>query len=256
VTPDLTLHLAELGFATPLARIAAVNGAFRLVELWPPATPPGQVLRARIEASDLPPADLYVESQLLPRPALRLEHVSLGFAGGEITAPPLVIDPTTRNFETVLTPTGVDLAEITTLLGIDGLGGTGRLDGHIPLRLADGKLAITAGHLAARAPGTLRYQPASLPSSITAAGEEVGLLLQALSDFHYQSLALDLDKGEDGEGAILLHLAGSNPAVLSDQPFNLNIRIESNFDRLADLALAGLRSTQELLRRAAGGSGR
>jgi len=41
---------------------------------------------------------------------------------------------------------------------------------------------------------------------------------------------------------------------LQGQVFNFNIRIDSNFDRLADIALLSLRSAEELLRRAATGT--
>jgi hypothetical protein len=43
---------------------------------------------------------------------------------------------------------------------------------------------------------------------------------------------------------------------MSGQAFNFNIRIESNFDRLVEYAQLGLKSTQELLRQAAGRAGR
>ena len=44
------------------------------------------------------------------------------------------------------------------------------------------------------------YKPGSLPQQITEAGESVQLALQALSDFHYEKLGLDLDKAESGDG--------------------------------------------------------
>jgi len=50
---------------------------------------------------------------------------------------------------------------------------------------------------------------------------------------------------------VVLHLEGANPAVMSGQVFNFNISLESNFDRLADIAMLSLRSAEDLLRRAA-----
>ena len=68
-------------------------------------------------------------------------------------------------------------------------------------------------------------------------------------------LTLTLDKAETGEGTVLLQLQGNNPDLLSGQPFNFNIRIDSNFDRLAEYALLSIRSAEDLLRRAAGRTG-
>ena len=135
------------------------------------------------------------------------------------------------------------------------MSGTGSLDGRVPARFSQGRLTIAGGNLSARAPGTLRYLPQKLPTEVTAAGESVDLALRALSDFRYDRLSLDLDKGAEGEGTVMLRLQGNNPAVLSGQAFNFNIRVDSNFDRLADVALLSLRSAQDLLRRAAGRTG-
>jgi hypothetical protein len=45
-----------------------------------------------------------------------------------------------------------------------------------------------------------------------------------------------------------LHLDGSNPAVLNGRRFLLNIRLEANFDRLAQIFLSGLEAAQDLTR--------
>jgi hypothetical protein len=251
LTPALTLTLKDLALTTPDARIEAINGAIKLNAFWPPATPAGQSLTATIAAPGLPPAKLALAGQLLAKPALKLDSITVDVAGGEIGAGGFTVDPAAPGIAATLKIDHVDLAEITRLIGLDGLSGTGQLDGQIPTTYRAGKLAISGGKLAARGPGTLRYKPASLPPQIADAGEEVQLALQALSDFHYDKLALDLDKAESGEGSVVLHLEGRNPAVMSGQAFNFNIRLESNFDRLADIAMLSLRSAEDLLRRAA-----
>jgi protein involved in polysaccharide export with SLBB domain len=116
--------------------------------------------------------------------------------------------------------------------------------------LKNGKIEIKDGRLSARQPGVLNYRPSKLPDALASAGGSVELALQALSDFHYDKLTLAIDKSSTGEGTVLLQLEGQNPAVMSGQVFHFNIRVDSNFDRLADIALASLRSAEELLRRA------
>lgn len=251
LTPSLTLTFKDFAVPTPDARIEAINGAIKLTSLWPPVTAPGQSLTATIRAPGLPPANLALAGQLLGKPALKLDRVAIDVAGGEISATGFTIDPAAPDIATTLKVDHVDLAEITRLIGLDGLAGTGQLDGQIPITYKAGKLAIADGKLAARGAGTLSYKPQSLPEQITQAGDSVQLALQALSDFHYDKLGLDLDKAADGEGTVVLHLEGRNPAVMSGQAFNFNIRLESNFDRLADIAMLSLRSAEDLLRRAA-----
>ncbi len=250
LSSDLVLTLKQLAFATSSAEVQNLNGAIKLIGLSPPATAAGQTLTATIVTTGLPPTDLTLKGQLDPKPILKLDQMTFSFAGGRISAAPFAIDPAAPAFGTTLQVDGVDLAEITKLLSLDGLSGTGQLDGPIPFVLKNGKIEIKGGRLAARAPGVLNYRPSKLPEALTSAGESVTLALQALSDFHYDKLVLAIDKSDTGEGTVLLQLEGQNPAVLSGQPFHFNIRVESNFDRLADIALTSLKSAEDLLRRA------
>lgn len=255
LSPDFRLRLKDLAFAGSIAQFRAVKGEIRFTRLWPPATAPGQTLAGTIEAAGLPPATFRLKGQLTARSAIKLEQAVVDVAGGEIAATPFTIDPAARQFDTALRIDHVDLSEITKLLSLAGLGGTGQLDGQLPLQVENGTIVIRGGKLAARGPGLLRYKPDKLPQEITGAGEPVELMLEALADFHYETLALELEKRATGEGTILLHLKGNNPSVLAGRPFAFNIRLESNFDRLVDYALLALSSAQDVLRRAAGRTG-
>ncbi|MDD3444820.1 MAG: YdbH domain-containing protein, partial [Zavarzinia sp.] len=179
-------------------------------------------------------------------------RIGIAAAGGTIAAENFDVELRQPAMHARFTVDGVDLGEVTRVLGIQGLDGTGVLDGTVPLSVAGEEVAITDAQLSARGPGVLRYRPDNLPPQIAQAGAEVDLVLRALADFHYDSLGLTFGKAVGGEGFVRLAMAGANPAVMDSQPFNFNIRIESNFARLADLVLLGLRSAQDLLGRAAG----
>src|SRR5207302_5161674 len=141
-------------------------------------------LSATIDAAGLPPAKLRLVGQLTAKPALKIERAVLAVAGGDIAATAFTIDPAAPHVETVAQVEHVDLAEITTLLAIEGLSGTGRLDGRIPLDLEGGTVAVASGRLVAEGPGVLRYKPERLPPQIAAAGEQVALALRGLGDLH------------------------------------------------------------------------
>jgi hypothetical protein len=252
LTPDLTLSLSDLSFVIAGLRLRQMQGRVRLTGLLPPATPAGQQLAATVEVPGLPAAAVTLGFQLEPKPALALSLLRADIAGGRLAASPFVIDPAAPRLATDLTVEHLDLAELVKLLAIDGLSGTGQLSGHIPLSLDAGKVTIAGGRLDALGPGLLRYRPQHLPAALAGAGPQVELALRALSDFRYRSLSLALDKSAGGEGTVLLGIAGDNPAVMNGRAFNFNIRIESNFDRLAGYALLGLSSAEELLRRAKG----
>jgi hypothetical protein len=65
-------------------------------------------------------------------------------------------------------------------------------------------------------------------------------------------LTLTLDRAASGDGNLLVGLKGNNPAVLDGHPFDINIRLDANFDRLAAIFLSGYAAADDLLRKAAG----
>ena len=252
LTPALTLHLADVAYDTEGASLSRIHGDIKFTSVWPVATAPGQVLRGVVEAGGLSPSNATLTFHLLPKPALGVESMRMEFVGGQITASPFIIDPSRPNFETVIGVRQIDLAEVLKLISVDGLGGSGKIDGNIPLMISGGKIVIRDGKLAASGPGVLRLRSDSLPKQITGAGESMTLALQALADFHYDTLSMDLTENASGEGAIALRLQGRNPALLDGRAFNLNIRFDSNFDRLIDLALRSMAAARELLRQTTG----
>ena len=57
---------------------------------------------------------------------------------------------------------------------------------------------------------------------------DVDLLLQALTEFHYTELTLQLNNSTNNDLLATLSLLGSNPNVLEGRLFRLNINLESN----------------------------
>jgi len=247
--PDLVLRLTDVAADLPGARFSGVNGDIRFEGLWPPATPPHQILKGIVETGGLPQSAVALDFRLLPSSAFAVDGLTLAFADGRISTTPFTVDLAKPALDTTLRVDQVDLAELFKLIGVDGLSGTGRIDGQIPLRIDDDHVRISRGSLTASGPGVLRLSSDTVPKEIGAAGQPVQLALAALTDFHYESLVLEIDQSAGGEGAILLKLTGNNPAVLDGHPFNFNIKLESNFDRLTEIALRSMAATRELLQR-------
>lgn len=256
LTPALVLRLADGVYEPKGLRLSGVRGDIALSGLWPVATRPGQTLTGMVEAGGLPAIRATLTFQLLPKPALRIESSRMEFLGGRITTSPFVVDPARPAVDTTITLDQVDLGEFFRLVGVEGLGGAGRLDGAIPLSVSPGAVIIRDGHLAATEPGVIRLDSGALPKQITEAGESMTLVLQALADFHYDSLTIDLSGPASGEGTVDLKLQGKNPGLLDGRPFHINIRLQSNFDRLVDIALRSMEAAQALLRRTTGSARR
>jgi hypothetical protein len=255
--PRLLLSLSDFGGTFGAVRLSGGHGALLLDRLSPPATPPGQLFAAVLSLGDTVRMPLEARLQLRRDGMVAVDSLSIGLADGTLTTGDLAFAPGAGLPPEIAVPVqvgNVELGELLKLVDIDGLDGKGQLDGLLPLRLVTGtggtpRLLLQQGRLEARGPGTLRYAGAGLPQQGSGSGaQSVALLRDALEDFHYRSLSAELDQGPDGAGGILLHLDGSNPAVLNGRRFLLNIRLEANFDRLAQIFLSGLEAAQDLTR--------
>jgi len=256
IAPGLVLRLSDGVYEPKGVRLSAIRSDLAISGLWPLATPRNQTITATVEAGGLPAMQAELAFQILPKPALRVDAIGVDLLGGRISTSPFVVDPARPVVETRIELRQVDLGEFFKLVGVDGLGGSGRLDGTIPLTLHPGVVDIRDGHLAASGPGVIRLDGGVLPPQITDAGESMILVLQALTDFHYDSLTIDVDGRATGQGTVVLKLTGNNPNLLDGRPFHINIRFESNFDRLVEIALRSMEAAQALLRRTTGSARR
>lgn len=250
--PALNVRLADIGYEPAGLTVSRMGGNIAIVGLTPLVTAPGQRLTATIVSAGLPPATAVLTYQLLAAPALRIEGLQTDWVGGRITASPFTLALAQPEVRTKLSFHQVDLVEIFQIIGNDGLSGTGRLDGEIELSAADTRVRLRKGSLAASGPGVLQLRSGALPKQIVDAGESMALVLQAMADFRYNHLAMDLSEDDAGNGTVLLKIEGANPAVLEGRPFRLNIKLESNFDRLIELASATILAAQTFLRQTDG----
>jgi hypothetical protein len=248
IVPDLLVRLDGIAFETSNAKVSAGGGEIRVTGFVPPATPPHQVVTASIAPGGLPASALVLKFQVLAKPAIIVEALSMEFAGGKVAASPFTVDPGRPAIDTKLHFSAVDLERAFQLLDIDGVGGTGRLDGEVGLHVRDGKLRIDESRLVAPGPGVLHISNPWLIKQLGTGHETVRQALQALGDFRYDALAIELIQAKSGDGSITLRLQGHNPAILEGRRFNFNIRLESNFDRLTEIALRSVTAAHQLLR--------
>jgi hypothetical protein len=255
VSTALTLTLDGIGFETGIAAVEALDGTLSFDSLTPLRATAAQHLTAMLGIASLPAGPLDLRFRLPGNDRLLIDAATFGLAGGTLSLAALSLQRD-QPLDTALDIRSVDVGTVLTLIGIDGLSGSGALDGRIPVRIDPAGVTISGGSLNATGPGTVRYTGAGLPAAITEAqgkaGDALILTREALADFHYTALRLTLDRSATGEGTLLIGLKGSNPAVLDNRLFEINIRLETNFDRLAALFLSGYTAADTLLRHAAG----
>jgi len=112
--------------------------------------------------------------------------------------------------------------------------GTGVLDGVIPVILTQTGVQVRDGILEARPPGgVLRYQPVpATAQEVAPADSHLSLVLQALSDFHYNALKLGIQYEEDGTLKLTARLEGKNPDWQQGRPVHFNLTVQENVPAL------------------------
>ncbi|MFC1680550.1 YdbH domain-containing protein [Pseudomonadota bacterium] len=151
---------------------------------------------------------------------LHLDQASFSVLGGSVKINPVFIDPGSPAVSTELEISDLDLAQVMAMIDLNGLGGSGRLSGVIPLTLKGTAVAIDDGYLKNTTLGELHYAAGD-----DAAPQLNNIAVQALKDFRYDLLDATLNYQIDGQYSIRARIEGNNPALYNGYPvaFNLNL---------------------------------
>ena len=234
--------LDELSLATRTAAVRGLSGRIALDTLWPPETREAQRLKLRGVSGPIEVRDTELMLALEPVPGrvigrIRLERAEAVTELGHLIAAEGILDPVGGEHALTLGTEDLDLARLLTLVKVEGLAGTGRLAGRLRAEYSNGTLTIPPATLTATGPGVIRFTSAAAKRALASSGEQVALMLQALENFHYDSLSLGLEKRADGSGNAKLAIRGNNPEVLDGYPFALNIDLSADFDSLLETVM-------------------
>lgn len=234
----------DLG-ATVLAR---GNGVLHLASLWPLATQPDQHLAFAGLNLGVPLTDGRFDFALDPSGLLALTRASLGLAGGQVSLRETTLRPFDLPLNLALDVAGLDLGQVLGLAGLPGLAGEGKLGGEVPVIISTTGVAIPEAHLAAAAPGWLRYAPDVLPRVLQGDDPKIRLAVTALRDMRYERLTLMLSREAGGEATLRLSMKGRNPALRGGAPLEFNLNLEGRLDEIARSALAGWQVPDDIQR--------
>lgn len=244
---DTRISLAFDGLGARSGNLAVEGLAGRVVldRLAPPASAGPQELRARRLIAGVPVESPRAHFTLAPgrRGALvRIHEGVAGLAGGEISVEEARWEPAAERNAAEIRVRGVDLARLLSEWQIEGIAGTGRLSGVIPVRLGPAGLAIAEGRLEAAGPGVIRVDWGAARETLVNSGEQVALTVRALEDFHYEALTIGVERPADGSLTLAVGLEGASPEVLDGHPFRFNINLSGRLEPI----LAALREGRRI----------
>lgn len=226
-TPTISGRLFLRGLSFVAAGVATENlsGTITLERIWPPQTPPGQVLTIGRIHPGLEASDGIVRFHLDDRGRLRIEQAAIGFSGGRLSLDPVTLDPAVNSQDIVIRAQGLDLQKVLDAANMEAASASGSVSGRIPVTLSRQGFLVKGATLAADAKGFLRYRPSVPPDALQQEDGNIALLSSVLTNFHYERFTVTLDGGNRNEWDSTVHLAGSNPDVLEGHPFILNVTL-------------------------------
>ena len=242
-----SLDLRDFSFMHETIKVNDLNISLQIDDLSTLSSLPHQAIAIRRIDLGIPIEDLLVYYRLGQDPLhVMLEKAQFRLMDGLISVAPTHIDPD-ESINLTVHVSNFDLEALFDLIQIEGLAGSGRLDGQIPVTLAKNRMTVKGGHLAAKTPGVLHFKSEKAARYLASGGQEMNLLLQALQDFHYTELAIRFDKSANHDLSVKLSLLGNNPAVKNGQDFRLNIKFEAGLDKILKAIDFGHRLSDEIL---------
>jgi len=248
VTQSAKVLVKDIGLSVGSLTVERLNAALELDQIWPPRSAKPQILSAAVLTAGLPFTNLEAEIELRGDSVAHVRRSSLALAGGRITGNDLVLPLDGSPSQFTLSVGGVDAAALAALVEVDGLTVTGTLAGEIPLRIADGDIRVNNAALRAVAPGHIAYRPAESPAGLASAESGV-LLLKALANFQYDSLALSIDGSAISEVTAGLALKGRNPDLYGGYPIEFNLNLGGKLTEILRRGLVGYRIPAEVQER-------
>ncbi|MBW2715496.1 MAG: YdbH domain-containing protein [Deltaproteobacteria bacterium] len=229
----------DISATAALATFAHMNGVIELDATG--ATLPNQTIWIDRVNFGLELTDGLIQIRMESLEITTIESASWKFAGGELTTTG-EFDPRSENWETSLLIKNVDLAQLLELVDLEGLSGSGTLEGELPIAVAGNEIEIRGAVLGSSGEaGVIRFRPDAGTARIAAADEQFATTLSVLENFHYDRIVLEINGPALGEVEIRIRLVGRNPDHEDGYPVDFTLSVKS---RLSDLLQSEMRVYQ------------
>lgn len=222
------LDLRKLGFTLASAGVfEGVSGRIEVADLLNMKSAPGQKITLDKVTLGLPIEKGEIGFTLIGYDRIKLDSAQWPFGGGFIR-----IDPQVFTFSSeaqnriVARAVDWDLARLADQFKLPDMKLQGVVGGEFPVMFTTGSAVIDHATLKSVKPGVIQYS-GSTGDAAAQADANSKMLFDALKDFHYEVLQVGLDGNLTGKMMLTLSILGRNPDVLSGQPFQLNIGIDS-----------------------------
>ncbi len=233
--------MAQLGFQAPVARFDGVSGTLAFSSLVPVRTDGPQKIILGVIDPGLPLEGGEAMVEVRGGGEVVIENANWPFAGGQLVLTSGALNTQEDIQYAELSALQLDLAQLLTLIDLEGLSGAGVLEGAVPIEIRDASVYVVNAQLAAQPGGVIRYVSATADAAGQVA-EGANIAFQALENFQFEVLSVDLDGPVDGDLTARIVLKGANPELLEGYPVHLTITTQGAFMDLLRRGTVGFRA--------------
>ena len=151
-----------------------------------------------------------------------------------------IISLTDFESNTELVITDWELEKILNLYPNQGISGTGKISGELPVNFSAKSFTVNKGKLYSLKPGGTISVKAEKNSTLDPRyNKNISTMLRLLKNFQYEDLEIGTNLNEKGDLILNLVISGSNFEELKGQPIILNVNIEQNLlDLIESMTIA------------------
>jgi hypothetical protein len=181
--------------------------------------------RVTVEAATIGAVKLAnVDAQVTAAPGnVGISRAGADFAGGRIAIEDVSL-PNLGDF--AVEASKLDAAQLLALAKVQDLSVSGTISGRVPLHVDHGVARLDRAVLAADGKGVIAFQPKDRAGF---GGAEGALTLKALSNLHYETLAIALSGATSDDIAANVTATGRTPGVYRGNPVALTVNLTGKF---------------------------
>ena len=156
---------------------------------------------------------------------LAIRGVSLPWQGGHLSSNLMEFNLASQQpVSFVLHVDKVPLERLFEMLAPGKALATGVVSGSLPLTMDGTKITIASGQLKTLDKGVVHLSPEVIPAT----NEQMAMLRDVLSNFHYQEFSLALDSQKNDQLSIVLALRGRNPDLYDGREVKMNVNFSGD----------------------------
>lgn len=246
-----SMYVKDLELEASSYAVRLLNAAVDLKSIWPIKTDGPQKIAIGLLQAGVPLTNVLATFDLPSPERIEVADVTMSFAEGQLDGGPFSIDLSGAPTEATLKVNEVSLPALANLSTLEGLDASGVLSGLVPLTMSSEGVLINQGKLVTSGPGYIRYKLGGAAGSLSgtqASQGGMGLALQALENFQYDSITVTVNGSVLKELEASLAIKGRNPALYNGYPIDFNLNLSGELANVIQGSLAGYRVPETIKR--------